>query len=58
MGINSHGVIAIQGNEVTTHDVDRVLDAARAVAIPSDREVIHTLPQEYIVDTSAVSWIP
>lgn len=50
MGINSHGVIAIQGNEVTTHDVDRVLDAARAVAIPSDREVIHTLPQEYIVD--------
>lgn len=50
MGINSHGVIAIQGNEVTTRDVDRVLDAARAVAIPSDREVIHTLPQEYIVD--------
>ena len=51
MGINSHGVIAVQGNEVTPSDVDRVLEAARAVAIPSDREVIHTLPQEYIVDS-------
>ena len=51
MGINSHGVIAVQGNEVTSSDVDRVLEAARAVAIPSDREVIHTLPQEYIVDS-------
>lgn len=50
MGINSHGVIAISGNEITPDDVRRVLDAARAVAIPSDREVIHTLPQEYIVD--------
>lgn len=51
MGLNSHGVIAIQGNEVTRSDVERVLDAARAVAIPSDREVIHTLPQEFIVDS-------
>ena len=50
MGLNSHGVIAIQGNEVTRDDMNRVLDAARAVAIPSDREVLHTLPQEYIVD--------
>nr|HDM99822.1 cell division protein FtsA [Deltaproteobacteria bacterium] len=49
-GFNSHGVIAIQGQEVSQEDVDRVIDAARAVAIPLDREVIHILPQEYIVD--------
>ncbi|WP_027180335.1 cell division protein FtsA [Maridesulfovibrio bastinii] len=49
-GFNSHGVIAVKGGEVTQKDVDRVIDAAKAVAIPLDREVIHTLPQEYIVD--------
>ena len=50
-GFNSHGVIAVKGSgEVTKNDVDRVLDAAKAIAIPPDREVIHTLPQEYIVD--------
>ena len=49
-GFNSHGIIAIKGAEVTRHDVERVLEAARAVAIPMDREVIHVLPQEYIVD--------
>jgi cell division protein FtsA len=49
-GFNSHGIIAIKGSEVTQNDVDRVIDAARAVAIPMDREVIHVLPQEYIVD--------
>lgn len=49
-GFNSHGVIAIKGREVTQGDIDRVIDAARAVAIPLDREVIHILPQEYIVD--------
>jgi cell division protein FtsA len=49
-GFNSHGVIAVKGGEVTPRDVDRALDAARAVAIPADREVIHILPQEYIVD--------
>lgn len=49
-GISSHGVIAIKSREVTQKDVDRVIDAARAVAIPMDREVIHILPQEYIVD--------
>jgi cell division protein FtsA len=42
--------VAIKGNEITENDVDRVIDAARAVAIPMDREVIHVLPQEYIVD--------
>ena len=49
-GFNSHGVIAIKNREVTAVDVDRVIDAAEAVAMPMDREVIHTLPQEYIVD--------
>ncbi|MFC1834502.1 cell division protein FtsA [Thermodesulfobacteriota bacterium] len=49
-GINSHGVIAIKNREVTTVDVERVIDAARAVAIPMDREVIHILPQEFMVD--------
>ncbi|MDR1685082.1 MAG: cell division protein FtsA [Desulfovibrio sp.] len=48
--VNSNGVIAIQGGEVTQRDVDRALEAAGAVAIPMDREIIHTLPQEFIVD--------
>lgn len=49
-GINSHGVIAIKSREVTPVDVTRVIDAARAVAIPMDREVIHIVPQEFMVD--------
>jgi cell division protein FtsA len=49
-GFNSHGVIAIKGREVCQEDIDRVVEAARAVAIPLDREVIHILPQEFIVD--------
>ena len=49
-GFNSHGVIAVKGEEVAEEDVERVIDAARAVAIPMDREIIHILPQEYIVD--------
>jgi len=49
-GFNSRGIVAIKGPEITPLDVDRVIDAARAVAIPMDREVIHVLPQEYIVD--------
>jgi cell division protein FtsA len=49
-GINSHGVIAIKNREVTSLEVSRVVDAARAVAIPMDREVIHILPQEFMVD--------
>ncbi|SDB09797.1 cell division protein FtsA [Desulfonatronum thiosulfatophilum] len=49
-GFNSHGVIAVKGGEVTQKDVERVIDAAKAVAIPLDREVIHILPQEFIVD--------
>jgi cell division protein FtsA len=51
-GINSRGVIAVKGSdsEISPVDVDRVIDAARAVAIPLDREIIHVLPQEFIVD--------
>jgi cell division protein FtsA len=49
-GFNSRGIIAIKGPEITQSDVDRVIDAARAVAIPMDREVIHVLPQEFVVD--------
>ena len=50
MGLNSRGIIAIKGKEVNSTDVERVKEAARAVAIPLDREVIHVLPQEYLVD--------
>lgn len=49
-GFNSHGVIALKDREVTQLDVKRVIDAARAVAIPLDREVLHIIPQEYIID--------
>lgn len=49
-GFNSRGIVAIKGPEISPTDVERVIDAARAVAIPMDREVIHVLPQEYIVD--------
>jgi cell division protein FtsA len=52
-GFNSRGIVAIKGSEITEIDVERVIDAARAVAIPMDREVIHVLPQEYIVDEQA-----
>jgi cell division protein FtsA len=49
-GFNSRGIVAVKGSEISEQDVDRVIDAARAVAIPMDREVIHVLPQEYMVD--------
>jgi cell division protein FtsA len=49
-GFNSRGIVAIKGPEVTKNDVERVIDAARAVAIPMDREVIHVIPQEFIID--------
>jgi len=49
-GFNSHGVVAVKTREVTRKDIERVIDAAQAVAMPLDREVIHILPQEYIVD--------
>lgn len=49
-GFNSHGIVAVKDGEVSEHDLARVIDAAKAVPIPLDREVIHVLPQEYIVD--------
>jgi len=49
-GFNSRGIVAIKGPEVPKNDVERVIDAARAVAIPMDREVIHVIPQEFIID--------
>ena len=49
-GFNSHGVIAVKGEEITKSDIERVIDAARAVAIPADREVLHIIPQDFIVD--------
>jgi len=50
--INGRGVVAISGenHEVSADDVRRVIEAARAVALPMDREMIHILPQEFIVD--------
>ena len=48
--INSHGIVAIREREVSTGDLDRVIDAARAVAIPADQRVLHILPQEFIID--------
>ncbi len=49
-GFNSQGVIAIKNREVNNEDIRRVIDAAKAIAIPMDREVIHILPQEFIID--------
>ena len=48
--LNSHGIVAIRDREVQELDVDRVLDAARAVAIPADQEILHVLSQEFIID--------
>ena len=49
---NSSGVVAVKGHEITQEDVDRVLEAAKAVVIPSDRETIHVIPQEFRVDNT------
>ena len=48
--LNSHGIVAIREREVSTGDLDRVIDAARAVAIPADQRILHILPQEFIID--------
>ena len=49
--LNSHGIVAIRDNEVSIGDVDRVIDAARAVAIPADQKILHILPQEFVIDS-------
>lgn len=48
--LNSHGIVAIRDQEVSPADVERVIEAAKAVAIPADQKIIHILPQEYIID--------
>ena len=48
--MNSHGIVAIHDREVVEQDLDRVIDAARAVAIPADQKILHILPQEYVID--------
>ncbi len=48
--LNSHGIVAIRDSEVTQGDIDRVIDAARAVAIPADQKILHVLPQEFVID--------
>jgi len=54
-GINSRGVVAVtgKGREINRTDVERVIDAAKAIVMPMDREVLHVIPQEYIVDDQA-----
>src|ERR1700744_2077965 len=47
---NSTGVVAVKDKEITEQDVQRVIDAAKAVAIPLDRETIHIIPQEYLIN--------
>lgn len=48
--LNSHGIVAIRDREVNPADIERVLDAAQAVAIPADQRVLHTLAQDYVID--------
>ena len=49
-GLNSHGIVAVKDKEVRDADIARVIEAAKAVAIPMDREVLHVLPQQYVID--------
>jgi cell division protein FtsA len=48
--LNSNGIVAIRDNEVTAGDVERVIDAASAVAIPADQKILHIIPQEFVID--------
>jgi len=49
-GLNGHGVIAVKEGEISAGDIERVIDAAKVVSIPSDREILHVIPQEFVVD--------
>ena len=49
--VNSHGIVAIRDREVFPQDVERVIDAAQAMAIPADQKILHILPQEYVIDS-------
>ncbi len=55
---NSRGMVAIKNKEVTTHDVERVLEAAQAVAVPADRSLLHVLPRDFKVDGTEGIWDP
>ena len=48
--LNSHGIVAIRDNEVTEGDIERVIDAARAVAIPADQKILHIIPRDFAID--------
>jgi cell division protein FtsA len=48
--LNSHGIVGIRDSEVSVGDIDRVIEAARAVAIPADQKILHILPQEFVID--------
>ncbi|WP_347330802.1 cell division protein FtsA [Marinimicrobium locisalis] len=48
--LNSHGIVAIKDREVYPQDLERVIDAAQAVAIPADQKILHILPQEFLID--------
>lgn len=48
--LNSHGIVAIRDREVNQSDVERVIDAAKALAIPADQKILHIIPQEFIID--------
>ena len=50
--VNSRGMVSVarRDKEITRHDIDRVLEAAQSAALPSDREVLHAVPQEFIID--------
>ena len=50
--MNSHGIVAVRDREVTEYDLERVIDAAKAVPIPADQKILHVLPQEYEIDGS------
>ncbi len=49
--LNSHGIVAIRDKEVSSSDVERVIDAARAVVIPANQRILHVLPQEFLIDS-------
>jgi len=51
--LNSHGIVAIRNSEVEQSDIERVIDAAKAVAIPADQQILHVIPQEFIIDNQA-----
>lgn len=56
--LNSHGIVAIENSEVSRRDIERVIDAAKAVPIPADQRILHVLPQEFIIDNEPGIKVP